>query len=206
MADKYADDVNGVDMSGKAGINRDRCCTDILCLGLFWAFLGAMCYATFYGFHNGQVNKLTAPIDGDLHFCGFDAGYEKFPKMMLTSFDPSKLTDILTSGVCLKTCPTKADEDLVEDDTCKGNAKYRCDHHKTYETIDAFDFCLPKNKDALKPEEAKAYDYLINELKNSAAGSVFQDMYKSSTSMYVSMGLALVWSIAYIYILSMFAE
>jgi hypothetical protein len=31
-------------------------------------------------------------------------------------------------------------------------------------------------------------------------------MYKSSTSMYISMGLALVWSIIYIYLMSVFAE
>lgn len=43
-------------------------------------------------------------------------------------------------------------------------------------------------------------------MKNSAAGSVFQDMYKSSTSMYISMFLALVWSVVYIYLLSAFAE
>ena len=43
-------------------------------------------------------------------------------------------------------------------------------------------------------------------LKDSPVGTVFEDMYKSSTSMYVSMGLALVWSIVYIYLMSFFAE
>lgn len=126
--------------------------------------------------------------------------------MMLTSFDISKTTEILTSGICLKKCPTEKDKTLVEDESCKGNANYACDKHTTYETKDVFDFCLPTGKEALKEDEAKAYDYLIKQLKESAAGSVFQDMYKSSTSMYIAMGLSLVWSIAFIYLMSWFAE
>ena len=47
---------------------------------------------------------------------------------------------------------------------------------------------------------------LMTTLKTELAGSVFEDMYKSSTSMYVSMALALVWSIVYIYLMSIFAE
>ena len=35
---------------------------------------------------------------------------------------------------------------------------------------------------------------------------MFQDMYNSSTSMYVSMACAIVWSIVYIYLMSIFAE
>jgi hypothetical protein len=46
----------------------------------------------------------------------------------------------------------------------------------------------------------------MNELSESPVGTVFEDMYKSSTSMYISMGMALVWSFVYIYLMSMFAE
>lgn len=46
----------------------------------------------------------------------------------------------------------------------------------------------------------------MDTLRDSPAGTVFEDMYKSSTSMYISMGLALVWSFVYIYLMSWFAE
>lgn len=155
----------------KAGIERDRCCTDILCLGLFWAFIGAMVYATWYGFHNGQVNKLTAPIDGALNFCGFDntaSGGEDmtgFPKMMLTTFKVQETTGILKSGVCLSTCPAAKGKDLVEGTDCKSNGNFKCSEHKTYLTNDVFDFCLPASAAALKPDEKAGYDAVIKQLK-----------------------------------------
>lgn len=46
----------------------------------------------------------------------------------------------------------------------------------------------------------------MQQLTDSPVGSMFEDMYKSSTSMYISMGCALVWSIVYIYLMSIFAE
>jgi len=52
MKDKYKDETANFKMES-AGITRDRCCTDILCLGLFWAFIGAMVYATIYGYSHG---------------------------------------------------------------------------------------------------------------------------------------------------------
>jgi len=49
---KYEEDMNNFKVEN-AGINRDRGCTDILCLLLLWAFIGAMGYATVYGYQNG---------------------------------------------------------------------------------------------------------------------------------------------------------
>lgn len=49
----------------KDGMNKDdRGCTDILCLIVFLAFLGAMGYATMYGFKHGDIEKLIGPIAG----------------------------------------------------------------------------------------------------------------------------------------------
>ena len=48
MKNKYEKDMNDFSVP-KAGIERDRSCTDIPCLLLYWAFIGAMGYATWYG-------------------------------------------------------------------------------------------------------------------------------------------------------------
>lgn len=77
-----------------AGIKRERGCTDIFCLILFWLFIGCMGYATMYGYKNGEINKLTAPINADGKFCGFGETKD-YPKMILTDFDISLLTGIL---------------------------------------------------------------------------------------------------------------
>lgn len=59
---KYGDDMANVKVES-GGLKREgRACTDILCLIVFLAFIGAMGYATFYGFHHGDIERLLAPI------------------------------------------------------------------------------------------------------------------------------------------------
>ena len=90
------------------GINREkRGCTDIPCLLLFCAFIGAMGYLTMFGFKYGDVNRLTSPIDAGLNFCGHGI-MEGYNKMILTDFKVASGTAILTSGVCIKECPKVA--------------------------------------------------------------------------------------------------
>jgi hypothetical protein len=61
---KYGDDMNNVQLECDGMKREGRGCTDILCLIVFLAFIGAMGYATFYGFHNGDIERLIAPIAG----------------------------------------------------------------------------------------------------------------------------------------------
>ena len=151
LKNKYAEETENFSVEN-AGINRDRGCTDFLCLIFFWVFIGAMGYATFYGYKNGDVNRLTSPIDGGLNFCGFES-MEGFNKMVLTNFELSAGAEILRSGVCVKECPHESGIELKEDVTCKSNDKIKCKGKKTYKSRDAFDFCLPVNKDALSEKE-----------------------------------------------------
>jgi choline transporter-like protein 2/4/5 len=205
MKKKYEEDMNRFKVEN-AGINKDRGCTDILCLLILWAFIGAMGYATVYGYKNGNVHKLTAPIDAGKNFCGFGE-MEGYPKMILMNFDLTGFaSNPLNTGICLKKCPTESGKDFVEGTDCKGNDKVPCNDRKSYKTRDVFDFCFPTSKDALDANEVKGYDYLIKYLEESPVGSVYQDLYKSSTSVYISMGLALVWSFIFIYFMSWFAE
>jgi hypothetical protein len=208
MKDKYSEDVANFKVE-KCGINRDRGCTDCLCLLFFWAFIGAMGYATVFGYQHGQINKLTAPVDGGLNFCGFGE-MEGYPKMILTSFklsfNVSSGSNILKSGVCVKECPQERGKDLKEGVDCKSNKEIKCNARKTYITYDAFDYCLPLYERALTADEKEGYEYLMNWLSESTVGVAFDDTYKSRSSIYIAMGLALVWAIIYIYLMSMFAE
>lgn len=147
MRTKYEKEMNNFNVKN-AGINKDRGCTDIICLLLFWAFIGAMGFATVHGLKNGKVDKLTAPIDAGQNFCGFGP-MEGYKKMILTDFMASSGPSILNSGVCIKECPQKSGIEFKDGANCKSNAKVKCDKRKSYATRDAFDFCLPTGKDAL---------------------------------------------------------
>lgn len=77
---KYGEASDGFSLDKEkfaTGMVRDgRKCTDILCLIIFLAFLGAMGYATIFGFTHGNLETLLAPISNDsgsdkkAMFCG----------------------------------------------------------------------------------------------------------------------------------------
>ena len=120
--------------------------------------------------------------------------------------------DILRTGVCIKECPKEKDKVLKSGDNCLDPVaapkagQPSCALRKTYKTYDVFDYCIPASKDAVSPTEWKAYELAKAELKESSAGSFFTDLYNASTAIYVCMGLSLVWSLIFIYLLSWFAE
>ena len=129
--------------------------------------------------------------------------------MMITKFDLDGLLspfDILKSGVCVKTCPDESGKTLVEGTDCLGNLQKACNTRTTYKSIDLFDFCIPASKDALSEQEWLIYEKAKAEMKESPAGSLFTDLYNSSNAIYSCFGLALVWSLIFIYLLSWFAE
>lgn len=63
------------------------------------------------------------------------------------------------------------------------------------------------NTDGMPEAEKKNWIYLFNYLVNHApGGQSMKDMYNSSTAIFLSMFLAFVWAILYIYLMSAFAE
>jgi hypothetical protein len=63
-----------------------------------------MCYAVYYGFHNGKIDKLIAPIDADENFCGFGE-MKGYSKMLFRDYKVETTIDIIKSGICVKECP-----------------------------------------------------------------------------------------------------
>lgn len=142
---KYKDDMNEFSTGlGEEGMVREgRCLTDILCLAIFWAYIGAMIYATMYGYKNGEPHKLVAPIDAGLNVCGF-GDMAEYPRMIFTDLDPTLLLGILKTGVCIKECPQEGGVKFKDGDNCKDNSAVKCeDAKKSYNTVDVFGFCVP---------------------------------------------------------------
>lgn len=52
--DKYEEQVKNFSVKHD-DINRERGCNDLLCLIIFFIFIGSMGYLTFYGYQNGNV-------------------------------------------------------------------------------------------------------------------------------------------------------
>ena len=49
----------------QSGLVKERKCTDIICLGVFIAFIFAMISFASYGFAEGDVKKYLAPVNHD---------------------------------------------------------------------------------------------------------------------------------------------
>jgi hypothetical protein len=75
-----------------------------------------MLFLAYMGFQKGDINKLLAPLDGDLKFCGVKVDldedgsgeaydYTEFPKLMITDWSSVNVLDIFSSGVCVEHCP-----------------------------------------------------------------------------------------------------
>ena len=96
----------------KKGFNEDRGCVDCWCLIVFLIFLLTMCFVTGHSYANGDVNKLTAPLDADLNFCGVGA-YTDYPYLYLTNVNNLNIMEIFASGVCVSECPSNYTDGLL---------------------------------------------------------------------------------------------
>jgi len=211
--DKYADQRAGLkhnDKLGNGSIVKDRGCTDVLCLGIFIAFLIAMGVVTYKGFTNGNVLKLLAPIDQNSLICGHDttnsngvttdyaAGYKSLYITDLLSASPFE------SGWCVKECPSTKTE-KIDFYTYPGKTIPSIEGGQ-YATKDFFGYCLPTNvKDLSAPQQA-AYKAIKADLLNNEVGALFTNMSKAKDSIYIGMVFAIIWSILFIYLISAFAE
>ena len=76
---------------------------------IFIAYVGAMGFITVYGFMNGDITKLLAPIDGDNHFCGIknDDGHDltEYPNLYIGNLEVLTAQAAFENGVCVKKCP-----------------------------------------------------------------------------------------------------
>jgi hypothetical protein len=163
-----------------------------------------MIYAGHYGYTNGDVYKLIAPIDADNNFCGFGK-MKGYPNMMFNNFQLTEALSILKSGVCIKDCPQSKDVVFKEGENCKSNSKEQCPT-RSYNTIDFVGYCFPQNSNGLTEEEWVKVRVIKQMFLKSKTGVLFNDLFTAQKSIQISMGLSLVWSLVFIFLMSIFAE
>jgi F0F1-type ATP synthase assembly protein I len=191
----------------KDGCVEDRKCTDLLCLAVFLGFLGTMMGCTIWGLKNGDFTKLISPFDGQGAICGYDKNVLDYPNLYLTDLLGST-KEIFASGVCVKTCPTKASRAIV----CNSDDEIICNSNSVkaaiYASHEVVGYCIPDLKDLKEqdPNMFKAWNIAFKELTNNPAGRKMQDLYLSSNAIYTSIVMSFVYCILFIYLMSAFAE
>jgi hypothetical protein len=187
------------------GLKMDRGCTDILCLIIWFAFLGFMGYLTYYGFHNGNINKLLAPINGDGVLCGEASQFKQFKYLYLTDFRVENIDQIFKTGICVNECPSSTKDKLLCEDT---KDVVDCDDPKKVHVYDSFqllNFCIP-NVSTLRPETKATWEKAYKAFIGTSAGSHLNDIFLSSTGIWISLALAPVYCFVFVAIMSAFAE
>lgn len=124
---------------------KHRRCTDLLCCLIFVAFIVYMGVETVYGYVNGNIDKLLAPIDGNGQICGFTDTVKDYPYLYIddistASADPLKFFNY---GVCVKSCPSSA-TDTIDCVTTTYVPYCAPNTDDGYETDEVFDYCVPK--------------------------------------------------------------
>lgn len=88
----------------------ERSCTDVLCCLVFLFFCVGLGGIAIYGYQNGDVPRLLAPVDADGRFCGIDSEVKDYPLYYIVDINVN--TDFFKYGVCVKSCPK--DEETVK--------------------------------------------------------------------------------------------
>lgn len=168
---------------------------------VFLGFLYAMGYATNYSLTHGNVEKLMAPLDGDDHFCGQEAGYEEFAHLYIEDLSVNTVRGIFKSAVCVKACPL-ANETVV----CKPTQTVATCPVAQYDSKAVLNYCFPKSISHLPTSMKQGWKLTLDAFLQNPIGKYFNDLYLSSRAIYWSMAMAVVYCFIYIFFMSAFAE
>lgn len=86
---------------GNNPIAKKRSCTDVLCILLFFAFLGGWGVVAYFGFIDGDINKVIYPTNSKGEVCGRG---DMQDRELLMIYD---LTQCLNAAAMLTGCPTQ---------------------------------------------------------------------------------------------------
>jgi hypothetical protein len=126
---------------------------------IFFAFVGSMIFLTSYASTNGNPGLMFASVDGDKHFCGYDAEHKRLAEDHV-DFDKKKLfisdltfnsgsglsgiNAIFKTSVCVKTCPVDDTKITLYRSTSTLIAPKVIKGYKSYELIN---LCAPSMKE-----------------------------------------------------------
>lgn len=189
------------------GVQKERGCTDICSLILFLGTVGLIGYASIYGLQNGDLKRLTAPLDGDWRFCGSDPAVRDFPKLYITKFVLSEnINDIFKNGVCVRSCPSKGYVLKEKSDFAKTAVFTNDSISVEYTTSSVMDYCIPSRKEELPKIAQQGIMQIKQMFKDTPGASYIEDISKAGRAVKYSCMSGIFYSFVFIYLMSAFAE
>jgi len=127
--------------------------------------------------------------------------------MYITDFGFASPSEVFSSAICVKKCPQIGVKALE----CKPTKEVaNCNDPKIlsaiYNTKNVLDYCFPASVDDLPKSFQNGWKAALKAFTSSSVGKNFNDMYLSSRAMYSSIGMGVVYSFVFIYLMSFFAE
>jgi hypothetical protein len=106
-----------------------------------------MVFMAVWGYVNGEISTLLAPVDGDGRLCGVgnatSNATQGYPNLWIADISTAALhpTSMFKYAVCVKTCPTETGVSVAcvptqEESTC-------ADPLLAYPTTEVMNYCLP---------------------------------------------------------------
>ena len=139
--------------------------------------------------------------------CGEATGgaeYPAHPKLFISNLALENIGDIFKSAVCVDKCPTAKTTAI---NCIPSGSVSSCADLKPYATTTILTYCFPVVSDPSFPEDFKTgWKLAMDQFKSSQPGSSLEDLYLSSTAIFASIGMGVVYSFIFIYIMSLFAE
>lgn len=152
------------------------------------------------GFVKGEPLKLVAGMDADGNICGSSPAVKDYDKVYYMRRSDKSFAE---GAVCVKECPEQSSAASVQCHpteqitTCEitNDAQFM----GGYATHDILGYCVPTNLTEIGDEAKNAWNTLQ---QNQALSTFWKDMQIASTAIYVSLGLALVYTLIYLYAMS----
>ena len=157
---------------------------------------------TLKNLSNDNLQRLLGPISGVGDFC--DIGKLKgYPYLYYTDLSSTSLSSIQKSGVCVKECPSLAN-----------NLNYQCNEpncdnaiilQNLYPTTAALNsYCFPTDRDSMPFSFRQGYDTLIK--MGQPGQQLINDFHLSRRAIWTTMAVAIVLNLIYIYLMANFTS
>lgn len=207
-------------ISPEAPINMDRGMTDVCWLFIFMASMVAMLGVVGYGVSQGDFKKMAAPYDRHKRLCGFKNWNSPFD---MTGYDVlyfhnlkgPTVEDILASGTCLKSCPTKDDlnqkwftsncKDMIIDEISQNECKIG-DVAGLYESQRFGYICYPPPGSSSESDIVKSMDKMKTEFEGSKAGQELASIGKAIGPIIILLITGTLLAFSYIFAMSRCAK
>lgn len=181
---------------------KNRKCTDLLFVLLFFISLGGYGYTVKYSLENGNPDKLLRPVNGDGKLCGV-GDLKLFPKLYYIMNSAEK--PMTPRAVCVDVCPAEITSTFechgtakIDVSICRNEYSVHGKGHIGYGTHPLLNrYCIP-DVDKLPPQiDLSAYDNLVGEFGLDDVQEMVEDVIESYHAFFFTFFSAVMVTVIY---------